>query len=153
MKDIEVLLVKDVMTPRPVRIRYNTNLHQAAETVAMSGMSDLMVVDENNNFVGVVSEGDILRKALPDIDEVLVEGGSLDTAFGIFINKGRNLAQLPLAPLIIHDPIVVDPDDHVAKATVVLIQKQIRLLPVVRDGQLVGTISRSDICRAVVGAM
>jgi predicted transcriptional regulator len=153
MRDIEILLVKDVMTPHTARIRYNANLHEAAETVAMSGVSDLMVVDEQNNFVGVLSEGDILRGALPDIDEILGEGGSLETAFDIFLSKGRNLGELPIAPLVIQEPIVVDPDDHVAKATTVLIDKQIRILPVVRDGRIVGTISRSDICRAVVGAI
>ena len=153
MRDIEVMLVKDVMTTRPARIRFSTNLQEAAEMVAMSGMSDLMVVDEENNFVGVLSEGDILRGALPDIDEIVGEGGSLDTAFDIFLSKGRNLGELPIAPLVIQEPIVVDPDDHVAKATTVLIDMQIRILPVVRDGRILGTISRADICRAVVGAI
>ena len=44
------------------------------------------------------------------------------------------------------------PDDHVAKAATVLIDRQIRLLPVVEDGRLVGTVSRANICRAVVEA-
>lgn len=153
MKDSEVLLVKDVMMNRPARIRYNANLHEAAETVALSDVSDLMVMDEENNFVGVISEGDILRGSLPDIDEIIGEGGSINIAFEIFLDKGRNLANLPIAPLVIQEPIVVDPDDHVAKAATVLIDKQIRLLPVVRDNQLLGTVSRADICRAVVGRL
>ena len=46
-----------------------------------------------------------------------------------------------------------DPDDHIARAATVLLDKQIRLLPVVKDGKLVGTVSRADLCRAIVGTL
>ena len=151
MKDVQLLQVKGVMTVHPTRIRADTNLRQAAEVVAMSGASDLMVVDDDNIFIGVLSEGDIIRAALPNVGEIVDEGGTLGTAFSIFLNKGKDLANLPISPLIIQAPIVVDPDDHVAKAASVLIDMHIRLLPVVSDGRLVGTVSRADICRAVVG--
>jgi CBS domain-containing protein len=112
-----------------------------------------MVVDDDDNFYGVLSEGDILRTALPDIDEILTEGGTLDDAFAIFMRKGRELSSLPIVPLIIKEPIVVSPEDHIAKAATVLLDKQIRLLPVVQEGKLVGVISRADVCRAVVGTL
>ena len=54
---------------------------------------------------------------------------------------------------MIRDPIVLDPDDHLARAAVVLVERGIRLLPVVRDGVLLGTISRADVCNAVVGGL
>jgi CBS domain-containing protein len=141
------------MTVRTARIRHNSSIHHAAEIVAWSGVSDLMVVDENDNFVGVLSEGDILRTALPDIDEILDEGGTLDDAFQIFLDKGKELAELPIAPLIIREPIVLDPETHVAQAATILVQKQIRSLPVVEDSKLVGTVSRADVWRAVVGTL
>src|ERR1044071_1807041 len=103
--------VGDVMTHYPVRIRLTSNLHHAAELVALSGVSDLMVVDEDNTFVGVLSEGDILRAALPDIDEILTAGGSLDDAFDLFLRKGANLSDRPILPLVIREPLTVDPDD------------------------------------------
>jgi CBS domain-containing protein len=154
MSEVKQSHVKDFMTVRTARIRHQSNIQHAAEIVALSGVSDLMVVDDEDNFRGVLSEGDILRTALPDIDEILEEGGSLDDAFEIFLQKGRGLSDLPIEPLIIQDPIIVDPEDHVAKAATVLLDKQIRLLPVVDpEGKLVGTISRADVCRAVVGTL
>jgi len=151
MVDIQLMRIKDIMTPHPARIQNNATLQRAAELVAMSRATDLMVFDDQNNFVGVLSEGDILQAALPDINQILDEGGSVDTAFDIFLSKGKNLANLPITPLIVQEPIVVAENDNVAKVAVLLIDKQIRLLPVVKDGQLVGTVSRADICRAVVG--
>jgi len=145
--------VKDYMNVRTARIRHNSNIHHAAEIVALSGVSDLMVVDDDDNFRGVLSEGDILRTALPDIDEILDEGGTLDNAFEIFMRKGEELSNFPITPLIIEEPIIVDPEDHVAKVATVLLNRQIRLLPVVKEGKLVGTISRADVCRAIVGTL
>ncbi len=145
--------IKDVMRVRTARIRQDSDIHHAAEIVALSGVSDLMVVDDEDKFIGVLSEGDILRTALPDIDEILDEGGTLEDAFQIFLDKGKQLAELPIAPLIIREPIVLDPENHVAQAATILVDKHIRLLPVVQDSKLVGTISRADVCRAVVGTL
>jgi CBS domain-containing protein len=151
MSDIELLRVEDAMVTRTVRIRPDANLYKAAEVVALSRVSDLMVVGEDDKFIGVLSEGDILRAALPDMDEIVAEGGSLDTAFDIFLKKGKNLSDLPILPIVIREPIVLDPKDHVAKATMVMIDLNIRMLPVVKDGKLIGTISRADICQAIIG--
>ena len=75
----------------------------------------------------------------------------MDTAFDIFLKKGKNLSDLPILPIVIKEPIVLDPKDHVAKATMVMIDLNIRMLPVIKDGKLVGTISRADICQAIIG--
>jgi CBS domain-containing protein/CheY-like chemotaxis protein len=145
------MYVKGIMNTHVARIRANSNLHIAAEMVALSGISDLMVVNDSGIFAGVLSEGDILRAALPDIDEIVNEGGTLEDAYQIFLRRGSELSDKPIAPLIIRDPITLQPDDHVAKAATILISKQIRLLPVVKDGRLLGTVSRANICEAVVG--
>ena len=145
--------IKDVMRVRTARIRQDSDIRHAAEIVALSGVSDLMVVDDEDKFIGVLSEGDILRTALPDIDEILDEGWTLEDAFQIFLDKGKQLAELPITPLIIREPIVLDPENHVAQAATILVDKHIRLLPVVQDSKLVGTISRADVCRAVVGTL
>jgi predicted transcriptional regulator len=153
MTDAKQSRVKDFMTVRTAQIRLNSNIQYAAEIVALGRVSDLMVIDDDDNFRGVLSEGDILRTAMPEIDEILEEGGSLDDAFDIFLSKGRQLSDLQITPLVIEEPIVVDPDDHVAKAATVLLNRQIRLLPVVKDGKLVGTVSRADVIRAIVGIL
>ena len=139
------------MTNRVARIRAEATMLQAAEAISLSGASDLMVIDRTGAFTGVLTEGDVLRAALPDIDEILAAGGSVDAAFDRFVEKGRDLAALPIMPLVIRDPLAVDPDDHVARAAVVFVERNIRLLPVVRDGRLLGVISRADVCNAVVG--
>jgi CBS domain-containing protein len=145
--------VKGIMTVRAVRIRLNDTLHRAAEVIALSGVGDLMVIDDDNNFVGVLSVGDVLRAAMPNMDEIIGEGGTLDQAFRLFLRKGSDLMYKPVEPLIIRNPLTVDPEDHVAKVAVLMIEKNIHRLPVVKDGRLIGTVGRTDICLAVVGTL
>lgn len=109
-----------------------------------------MVVDAAGAFFGVLSEGDILRNALPGFDEILNAGGTLHDAYQLFMGKSHELADKPITPLVIRDPLVLHPDDHVAKAAIVLIDRQIGRVPVVEDERLVGTLSRANICRAVL---
>ncbi len=152
MTEIQPVRVKDAMTTRTIRIPHDANMFRAAEVVVLSRVSDLIVVGEDDEFIGMLSEGDILRAALPDMNEITSEGGSLDTAFDIFLKKGKELSKLSILPFVITEPIVLDPQDHIAKAATLMIDRNIRLLPVAKDGKLVGSISRADICQAVVGS-
>lgn len=142
--------VRDIMTIYPVYIRVGADMRRAAEIISISEVSDLMVIDHDNMFIGVLSEGDLIRAILPSFDEVLQAGGTLNDAFKFFVQKGRDLANRPIDPLIIRSAITLKTTDDIAQAAIVMIEKQIRRLPVVDDGKLMGTVSRSDICRAVI---
>ena len=147
------VLIADAMNPHPVLIRADADLHEAAEIVAYTRVSDLMVIGSNRSFAGVLSQGDILRAAMPQTKDILAEGGTLETAYELFLARGSTLSGRPIEPLVITQPMVVGPGDHVAKAATLLLHRQIQLLPVVDGGRLAGTVSRADICRAVVGLL
>jgi len=144
------MLVREVMVIHPICIYVDADMKQAAKIVSSAEVSDLMVIDRQKKFVGVLSEGDLLRAILPNFDEVLAAGESLSAAFRFFVHKGRDVASHSIDPLIIRNPITVKPDDDVAQIATIMVQKQIRRLPVVENDRLLGTISRADICRAVI---
>ena len=73
-------------------------------------------------------------------------------AYALFLRRGREMAGQPLAPLVIRDPVLVSAEDHVGKIAVLLVERHIRTLAVVDGRTLVGSVSRADLCRAVVGA-
>jgi CBS domain-containing protein len=148
---IPYLRVGGVMDTEFVTISLGATMHEAATLVAISGVGDLMVVGPGGGFAGVLSESDILRNTLPQFDDIVEAGGTLYDAYQLFVHKGRELHDKPIEPLVITEPLVMHPDDHVAKAATLLLDRRIRRLPIVTGRSLVGTISRANICRAVVG--
>jgi CBS domain-containing protein len=144
--------IREIMNTSAATVDVGATVKQAVVVLADSQASDLMVVAADGRFVGVLSEGDLIRAALPRYDEILQGGGNLTEAFEVFADKGSALAEKPVEPLIIKDALSVGPQDDVLKAASAMVRKQIRRLPVVDGGKLVGTISRADVCRAVLGA-
>ncbi|MCP4601368.1 MAG: CBS domain-containing protein [Proteobacteria bacterium] len=143
--------IGDVMNPRAVRIDKGATLKDAAKLVSETQVSDLMVIDDEGNFVGVLSEGDLIRAALPGYDELMRDGASLGGAWKVFLEKGAELKDNKIDKLIIEAPVTLKSSEELIKAASAMINKQIRVLPVVDDGKLVGTISRGDLCHAVLG--
>ncbi|MEU8001879.1 CBS domain-containing protein [Catellatospora sp. NPDC049111] len=142
--------VSDVMTAFPAYIRLGATIRRAAEVVSVSEVGQLMVLDHEGRFVGSLSEEDLVRAMLPGFDDVTAGGGTLADAFRIFLERGRSLADRPIDPLVVRDTATVSPGDELARAAIIMIDRGIRRLPVVDGGKLVGTLSRADLCRAVI---
>jgi CBS domain-containing protein len=144
------LLVREIMTSFPAYVRLGADVRRAAEVVCVSEVGHLMVIDADGAFVGTLSEEDLVRGLLPGFAEVTAAGGALADAFRLFLERGRELADRVIDPLVVRDPVTVRPTDELARAAVVMVDQGIRRLPVVDNGSLVGTLSRADLCRAVI---
>jgi CBS domain-containing protein len=142
--------IGDIMDRRAARISIDAPLSLAAELLVLSRASDLVVVDENGHYVGVLAEGDLLRTIMPDFEGLMESGASLQQAYAIFLQSGREYADQPIRRLVIKKSITVAPDDELLKAATVMVTKQIRRLAVVDGERLVGTVSRADICWALL---
>ena len=139
------MLVADVMNRRSAAILPNSTMQRAAELLVLTQASDLCVVDEDNRFIGIVSEGDLIRAAMPDFDEVIAYGASNEETVQILIDTGRSIAGETVERLVIKSALTLAPNDSLMKAAAVMLKKMIRRLPVIEDGRLVGTLSRADL--------
>lgn len=146
------ILIADVMTKQPLSLAPSASMADAAKMLAESGASDLMVVDDSGVLAGVLDEGDLIRAVLPDIDEIRSAGGSVEDGLAAFARKGQELASRSVAPYVVREPLTVGPTDHAGTAAVLMVERQVRRLPVVEDGRLVGTVSRGEVCRAVLAS-
>jgi CBS domain-containing protein len=142
--------VGDIMNVNTARIHVGATLREAAALLASSQASDLMVVDEHSRFLGVLSEGDLIRGALPKFEELLLQGASISAGLELFIEKGKAMAGQGIAEMLIKSPVTVEPGTPVIRAATLMVTKQIRRLPVVEEGNLVGSVSRADICKALM---
>ena len=145
--------IRELMSYNATRILESATMREAANLVSMTGTSDLMVVDADNNFRGVLSEGDLIRAVMPNFAELMADGMSLRDAFDEFVDNGRDMATRAIDALVISGDKLVTykPEDDVLKAAGTMVAKQIRRLPIVdKEGKLVGTISRADVCKGIL---
>ena len=61
MSDNESVRVKDVMTDKCIYLKQNDTLEKAALVMLKERISGIMILDENENLVGLLSETDIMR--------------------------------------------------------------------------------------------
>jgi len=142
--------IRDIMNINTIRILKGSTMAQAAELAALSNASGLIVVDEEDGFIGVLSEGDMMRAILPEMSEVMEVGGDLRDAYDIFSEKGSKLGAEPIDNHLIPNPVTLKPEDPLLKAASTMAVHRMRRLPVVKNGKLIGTVSRGDILKAVL---
>ena len=106
-------------------------------THSISGMP---VVGDDGRLVGIVSEGDFLRRS---------ELGASSPAEARGYVKGHSWK---VADLMTSDVVVVDEETSIARIALLMQEHGIKRIPVMRGQLLVGVVSRADLLRAVVAA-
>jgi len=144
--------VGEVMNRSPLTIREGASIRDAVVLVVNGLANDLMVVGPEGRFAGLLAEGDILRRALPNREEILAAGGTVEDGYRTFVRRGSEIAAESIDALVIRKPVLVSPDDHVAKVAAILVERNMRTLAVVDGDRLVGSVSRSEVCGGLVRA-
>ena len=133
--------VRDVMTTHVVRAAPSDTYADVADLLLEHGITGVPVTDGSGRVLGVVSETDLLRCEAVRSERARPERAS-DVGPGSTVPPGpaETAAELMTCP-----PITASPDDDLPGTARKLLRSGLRLLPVVVDGRLVGTVSRRDL--------
>jgi CBS domain-containing protein len=137
--------VGDIMTQEVISVRPETTVREAAEIMLHERISGLPVIDDKHALVGVVSEGDLLRRVELDTErhrsrwlEFLV---SPTTLAGEYVRShSRTVANVMTAAVQ-----TVTEDASLAEAVEIMERRQIKRLPVMRAGRVVGIVTRANL--------
>lgn len=132
------MLVKDRMTIDPVTVTPETSFPEAFQLIRERGIRHLPVVDEEGKLIGVVARADLLH-ATP----------STTTTLSVF-EMNFLVANLHVREVMSTPPVTVSEDAPLEEAARVLVEKKIGCLPVMRDGELAGLITETDIFEVFV---
>lgn len=137
----EQLRVRDIMTARPLTVRGDAPLREAAQRMVRAGIGGLLVVDEGDRLVGMLSERELMRHLL---SSYLQGGGS------------RSLPAPPHGRRAVRDVMTrqvlcVSPEQPLAEVASLMTNKDVDRVPVVTEGRLVGLLTRGDIVRKLIG--
>jgi CBS domain-containing protein len=144
---------RDVMMHHLICTRPEASISQAARLMLQNHISGLPVADAGGNLVGIVTEGDFLRRAEIGTDrrrprwlEFLIGPGKLASEYTV--SHGRKVAE------VMSDEVRTITEDTPLDEIVRLMERhRIKRLPVLRGSKLVGIVTRSNLMRAVVSLM
>lgn len=145
------ITVGDVMTKQVVTVAPGTELSEVIRTLLARGLRGVPVVDDTGHPVGMITNGDLVRRGGLKLRLELLEAlESSDREAAVEAVRADNLhASDVLTP----DPVTTTADATLRRASELMLAHQVKRLPVVdEEGAIVGIISRVDILRAVAPA-
>jgi CBS domain-containing protein len=143
---------EDVMTTTVVTVRPDLPVRTVAETLLKHGISAVPVVDDHGMPLGIISEGDLMprnaaaREARRDWWlQILSEGEDVHPEYLKFLKAdNRTAAQIMVSPVITAEETM-----ELADLADLLFANNIKRVPVLRDGKVVGIVSRADLLKVV----
>jgi CBS domain-containing protein len=142
--------VGDIMTRNVISVRGDEAVLEAAGLMLQNRISGLPVVDAAGKLIGIVTEGDFLRRdeigtqrRRPKWLEFLVGPGRLASEY--VQAHGRKVDEI-MTP----DSCSVTEDESLESVVDLMEHRRIKRLPVVRDERLVGIVSRANLVHALV---
>ena len=138
----EQLTVRDVMSDHPRTVLADTPLKEAARTLVRTGLGALPVIDEERRVLGMVSEREIIRHLLTT---QVFSGADVRAAVA------PGMASRTVRDVMSRQVMCVAPEQPIAEVASLMSNKDVDRVPVVREGQLVGFLTRGDIVRKLIG--
>jgi CBS domain-containing protein len=139
----------DVMTWGAITVEPEASVARAVRLMLQNNISGLPVVDDKGQLVGMVTEGDFLRRGelgtqrqRPRWLEFLVGPGRLAAEY--VQSSGRKIAEI-MTP----EPKTISPETPLDEVVSMMERHSIKRLPVVQDGKLVGIVSRANLLHAL----
>jgi CBS domain-containing protein len=138
------------MTSPVHTVRPQATLEEAAELLATHHISGLPVVDDAGRLLGMVSEADLID---PEKRRAAIPRTAL---FGLFpipdeallsaFDGGRDL---PVRDVMTKNVVTATEETPVVELATLMVGHRINRIPILRDGRVVGIVTRADLVRAL----
>lgn len=116
--------IRDVMTSNPQTLPESTIVREAAEAMRANDIGDVVVVDDNGNLSGILTDRDIVVRV---------------------VAEGRDPRATRIGDIASRELTAVSPDDPVERAVQLMRDRAIRRLPAVEKNKVVGIVSIGDL--------
>jgi CBS domain-containing protein len=117
--------VREIMTQNPTAVRRDSTVGEAAQLMKREDVGSLPVVD-GDTLVGIVTDRDIVLRV---------------------VAEGREPGSTTVGEVHSDDPVAVEPEQDLDEALQQMARHQVRRLPVVDGGRLVGVVAQADVAR------
>jgi CBS domain-containing protein len=117
--------IREVMTPGPETIQADKPAAEAAKLMKKADAGMIPVVEDGNLF-GTVTDRDIVLRV---------------------VAEGKDPQSTAVRDIASTEPVTIGPEQDLDEALQLMARHQIRRLPVVEEGRLVGVLAQADVAR------
>lgn len=139
---------KDVMVRDVVAVSATTPVREAARMMVDHRVSGLPVVDADGRVVGIVSEGDLIHRAETGTERrrswwLEALAGAEELARDYVLSHARKVGDVMTRRVI-----SAGEEAELRQVAALMDRHRVKRVPIVRDGRLVGIVSRADLVKA-----
>jgi CBS domain-containing protein len=142
---------RDIMSPHVISVSPDADILTVANTLIRNSISAVPVVSADGKLIGIVSEGDLVRRVESHTErhrswwlELLTSNQALADDF--VKSHARKTKDV-----MTRNVITADPDTPVQQIANLLERNRIKRVPIIKDGQVVGIVSRANLVQALAG--
>ena len=144
---------KAIMSVNVITIKRETTLEEIAHILTENRISGVPVVDDEGHVEGIVSETDLLYKDVEPRFPAVVE-----VLGGLIFLKGtkhhdeelKKLVATKAEDIMTAKVITAEEETDVREIAGIMVENKINRVPILRDGKLVGIVSRADILKSML---
>ncbi|CAN5546578.1 hypothetical protein BH20ACT2_BH20ACT2_01990 [soil metagenome] len=148
------MLVRQVMTTDVVSFRADDPVQAAMEQLVSRSVDAAPVLDADGAVIGMLSTGDLIVQEsqlhFPTVISLFGAYLELPTSSRHFSDDIEKALGSTVGEVMAERPVTCAEDDNLERAATLMHDHDVSRLPVVRDGALVGIVSRGDVVRAII---
>lgn len=144
--------VAEIMSKEVVTVGPDTTIEEVAGLLTGKNISGVPVVDEDGKLKGIVTQKDLLYKDMePRFPAVVELLGGLIYLKGVhkYNEELKKLVATKVEDIMTKEVVTVREDARVEDVARLMVEKGINRVPVVRDGNMVGIVSRGDVVKYI----
>jgi CBS domain-containing protein len=143
----------DIMVRSVISVTPETNVAEAARLMLDHRISGLPVLDRSGALVGIISEGDLLRRAETGTERQRPRWLEFFSAPGRLAQDYAQAHARKIADLMTRNVVSIGPEAPIDEIVRLMERWRLKRLPVVEAGRLVGIVTRADLVRAFLDSL
>ncbi len=137
----ERLLVEDVLSPLQYRVYPDTPYTEVVDLMVRRGLKSVPVVGEDYEFLGIITTGDAMKYV---VAKSQTEDSGDSTAAGPPVEATAR-------EIMTRSVMCVSEDQSLMEAAFIMVNRDVEELPVIREGEMVGFLTRGEVLRMLFG--
>ncbi|HAS55421.1 MAG: hypothetical protein A2X56_13030 [Nitrospirae bacterium GWC2_57_13] len=146
-----MLTAKDIMTKDVITVAPDTSVEDLASLLVQHKISGVPVVNESGALYGIVTENDLIsrnkRLHIPTVVSFLDAAIYLESSKK-FEEEVRKIVATKVGDICVRKVITIAEDATLADIATLMSDKKKHLLPVVKDGKVIGIVGKRDVVKA-----